>query len=90
MLAEFYKLAQREVDLLIESDTHPNLISYYMKEEDKEFIYLALTYCPKTLSNCIEQEPHLLSLAEKFKILEGLARGLHHLHSLNISIYIYY
>lgn len=86
MLFEFYKLAQREIDLLIESDIHPNLISYYLKEEDSEFIYLALTYCPKTLAYSCEEDYNSLDQLQVLNILKGLVNGVHHLHSLNISI----
>lgn len=82
MLVAFYRLAQREISLLLESDQHPNVVTYYAKEEDSEFIYLALTHCPKTLGDLIEKEE--VSAPEAVLIVQQLAKGLHHLHSLQI------
>jgi serine/threonine protein kinase len=35
-------------------DLHPNLITYYDKHEDKDFIYLAIEKCEGNLENLIE------------------------------------
>ena len=94
MLAAFYKVAQQEISLLLESDQHTNVVTYYAKvksvrnlrclqEEDHEFIYLALTYCPITLGDMVEGGSLLFS--EKVTILHELALGLKHLHALQIG-----
>jgi len=35
-------------------DLHPNLITYYEKDEDKDFIYLAIEKCEGNLENLID------------------------------------
>jgi serine/threonine protein kinase len=35
-------------------DLHPNLITYYDKHEDRDFIYLAIEKCDGNLENLIE------------------------------------
>eukprot|EP01132_Coremiostelium_polycephalum_P010882 gene10882-13331_t len=49
MLAQFIRFADREVSLLLHSDEHINVVRYYAKEEDGEFIYLALSFCKSSL-----------------------------------------
>jgi len=55
MLSQFIKFADREVSILIHSDEHTNVVRYYAKEEDGEFIYLALSYCKKSLDMLITE-----------------------------------
>lgn len=35
-------------------DLHPNVITYYDKEEDKDFVYLAIEKCEGNLENLVE------------------------------------
>lgn len=80
MLADFYELAFREISLLLVTDEHKNVVSYYakvgprglaiwimpisdtmycgrvVKEEDDQFIYLALSLCVRTLGEFIEEK----------------------------------
>lgn len=56
MLADFYQLAYREISLLLVADEHNNVVSYYAKEEDDQFIYLALSQCVTTLGGFIEDK----------------------------------
>lgn len=81
MLSAFYGMAQQEISLLVDSNEHENVVTYYFKvfhwlaplvhtpfglaerltvlqEEDEQFIYLALTYCPLTLADLIERYYH--------------------------------
>jgi len=78
---------------LIHSDEHPNVVRYYAKEEDEEFIYLVLSFCPMTLQELVENYVHKkLSEtrhagdvdSEIMRILHELVNGMVHLHSLNI------
>ncbi|KAH3760358.1 serine/threonine-protein kinase/endoribonuclease IRE1a [Pelomyxa schiedti] len=86
MLKQFYVVAQREVTLLLESDEHPNVVRYYVREEDENFIYLALTYCEKTLTKYVEDNKDVGSLlTEELKqIMVDVVSGISHIHSLNI------
>jgi serine/threonine protein kinase len=53
MLRAFFDLASKEIACLLESDEHPSVVSYYAKEEDHEFIYLALYLCSRSLSDLV-------------------------------------
>ncbi|EGC29399.1 hypothetical protein DICPUDRAFT_58819 [Dictyostelium purpureum] len=56
MLSQFIKFADREVSILIQSDEHTNVVRYYAKEEDDEFIYLAISYCQGSLDQYVQQK----------------------------------
>lgn len=53
ILIEFYEAAQKEIELLIESDEHPSVLRYYAKEQDTQFVYLALALCPMSLADLV-------------------------------------
>ncbi|KAN0023091.1 hypothetical protein ACTFIU_009174 [Dictyostelium citrinum] len=55
MLSQFVKFADREVSILLHSDEHTNVVRYYAKEEDDEFIYLAISFCQKSLDMYVQQ-----------------------------------
>eukprot|EP01129_Flabellula_baltica_P014900 TRINITY_DN7290_c0_g1_i1.p1 TRINITY_DN7290_c0_g1~~TRINITY_DN7290_c0_g1_i1.p1 ORF type:complete len:813 (+),score=159.08 TRINITY_DN7290_c0_g1_i1:358-2439(+) len=81
MLLQLVDVAQKEVDILIESDEHPSVIRYFSKVEDSQFVYLSLSYCPITLQDYV-----LKGIEEDLKknLLADLTDGLHHLHKLDI------
>uniref|UniRef100_A0A674DNA7 non-specific serine/threonine protein kinase n=1 Tax=Salmo trutta TaxID=8032 RepID=A0A674DNA7_SALTR len=54
ILPECFSFADREVDLLRESDEHPNVIRYFCTERDRQFQYIAIELCAASL-----QEPDL-------------------------------
>eukprot|EP01125_Pyxidicula_operculata_P003132 TRINITY_DN1338_c3_g2_i1.p1 TRINITY_DN1338_c3_g2~~TRINITY_DN1338_c3_g2_i1.p1 ORF type:complete len:1112 (-),score=237.63 TRINITY_DN1338_c3_g2_i1:92-3427(-) len=84
MLLDFYD--QKEVDLLIESDEHSSVVRYYSKEQDSQFVYIALTYCSQTLYDLV-QDDELYKTLKKSNIknlLSQLSNGIKYLHSLNI------
>ncbi|XP_015269643.1 PREDICTED: serine/threonine-protein kinase/endoribonuclease IRE1-like, partial [Gekko japonicus] len=60
ILPECFSFADREVQLLRESDEHPNVIRYFCTEKDRQFQYIALELCAATLqedvSDRIEKE----------------------------------
>lgn len=49
ILPECVEVAEREVQLLRESDTHPNVIRYFCTERDRLFTYIAIELCAATL-----------------------------------------
>ena len=60
-------------------DLHPNLITYYDKEDDRDFVYLAIEKCEGNLENLIElmkavklsptsKEWHSFTLAATYKL----------------------
>jgi serine/threonine-protein kinase/endoribonuclease IRE1 len=49
ILPECFSFADREVQLLRESDEHPNVIRYFCTEKDRQFQYIAIELCAATL-----------------------------------------
>eukprot|EP00727_Mastigamoeba_balamuthi_P007371 m51a1_g3254 putative serine threonine-protein kinase endoribonuclease ire1 (961) ;mRNA; f:169210-172437 len=84
LLKEFYDVAKREVDLLIESDEHPNVVRYYAKEEDEDFVYIALSFCERPLNEYVEERPRGGVTDEVKLIMHDILSGISHIHALNI------
>lgn len=84
LLPECFTFADREVDLLRESDQHPNVIRYYCTEQDKQFRYIALELCAATLQDYVEGKFSTESITP-MEILYQATCGLQHLHSLSIG-----
>jgi serine/threonine-protein kinase/endoribonuclease IRE1 len=59
MLKDFYALAEKESEILLRGDAHPNVVSYFLKEEDDRFVYLGLSYCSLTVGDMFESEETL-------------------------------
>lgn len=55
LLPESVRLVDREVRLLRESDTHPNVVRYFCTEADGQFHYIALELCSATLQQVRRQ-----------------------------------
>ena len=53
MLKTYHASADREISLLIESDGHPNVVRYFLKEARGDFVYLALELCDFSLHDLI-------------------------------------
>lgn len=84
LLPECFSFADREVELLRESDQHPNVIRYFCMEADSQFRYIALELCAATIQDYIEKKyipPVKLKASD---ILMQAMSGIAHLHSLNI------
>lgn len=56
MLKAYHASADREISLLIESDGHPNVVRYFLKEMRGDFVYLALELCDMNLQDLITAE----------------------------------
>ena len=54
MLLQHNVIAEQEVRYLQRVDLHPNLVTYYDHEADKDFVYLALERCEGNLENLVE------------------------------------
>uniref|UniRef100_A0A4W3IVA5 Serine/threonine-protein kinase/endoribonuclease IRE1 n=1 Tax=Callorhinchus milii TaxID=7868 RepID=A0A4W3IVA5_CALMI len=80
ILPECFNFAEREVQLLRESDEHPNVIRYFCTEKDKQFYYIAIELCAATLQEVRLDHLNLDPVIMLFQAMSGLA----HLHSLNI------
>ncbi|XP_038069445.1 serine/threonine-protein kinase/endoribonuclease IRE1-like [Patiria miniata] len=83
ILPDCFCFADREVDLLRESDEHPNVIRYFCMEEDAQFRYIALELCTATLQEFVANRSQFANL-ETTDVLYQASSGLAHLHSLNI------
>lgn len=87
LLQDFVTLADREVNILQESDDHPNVIRYYYQEAHANFLYIALELCPATLADVIERPDQFRDIAIAFepkRALRQITAGLRHLHALKI------
>nr|XP_057921329.1 serine/threonine-protein kinase/endoribonuclease IRE1 isoform X3 [Doryrhamphus excisus] len=83
ILPECFEVADREVQLLRESDMHPNVIRYFCTERDRLFTYIAIELCAATLQQYVE-DPSCFPDLNPITLLEQTTCGLSHLHSLNI------
>jgi serine/threonine protein kinase len=93
MLKTYNASADREISLLIESDGHPNVVRYFMKEVRGDFVYLALELCDMSLHDLIghiksRMESNGVSNAAVLEasktILRQVVEGVKHLHKLRI------
>ncbi|ORX66942.1 kinase-like protein [Linderina pennispora] len=90
LLLDFYDVADHEVQVLQESDTHPNVIRYFCTERHDHFMYIALELCCGSLADAVMQAPkaalaqQLLAAIPRKQVLHQLARGLYHLHALKL------
>lgn len=84
ILPECFNVADREVDLLQESDEHPNVIRYFCMEEDHQFRYIAIELCAATVQDYIEDLNFNRKGLDPVNLLLQAALGVQHLHSLNI------
>ncbi|XP_072513759.1 serine/threonine-protein kinase/endoribonuclease IRE1 isoform X2 [Salminus brasiliensis] len=84
ILPECVEFAEREVQLLRESDEHPNVIRYFCTERDRQFTYIAIELCAATLQQYVEDPACSYSTLDPVTLLEQTMCGLNHLHSLNI------
>ncbi|EED82822.1 predicted protein, partial [Postia placenta Mad-698-R] len=87
LLQDFVTLASREVNILQESDDHPNVIRYYYQESQSNFLYIALELCPASLADIIERPDGHRDIVIAFdpkRALRQITAGLRHLHALKI------
>nr|XP_020475493.1 serine/threonine-protein kinase/endoribonuclease IRE1 [Monopterus albus] len=84
ILPECFSFADREVQLLRESDEHPNVIRYFCTERDRQFQYIAIELCAASLQEYVERKDFERHGLEPVMLLQQTMSGLAHLHSLNI------
>jgi Protein kinase domain len=99
MLKTYHASADREISLLIESDGHPNVVRYFLKEIRGDFVYLALELCDLSLHDLIGHIRSRLDRIgnkssdneEKERIFEAtksiifqIVNGVYHLHQNRI------
>uniref|UniRef100_A0A8D0GYV6 non-specific serine/threonine protein kinase n=1 Tax=Sphenodon punctatus TaxID=8508 RepID=A0A8D0GYV6_SPHPU len=84
LLPECFHLVDREVQLLRESDEHPNVVRYFCTEKDKQFHYIAIELCSATLQEYVESPSFDRRGLDSTSLLHQTMSGLAHLHSLCI------
>ncbi|XP_019676354.2 serine/threonine-protein kinase/endoribonuclease IRE2 isoform X3 [Felis catus] len=84
LLRECFGLVRREVQLLQESDRHPNVLRYFCTEREPQFHYIALELCQASLQEYVENPELERWGLEPGEALQQLMSGLAHLHSLHI------
>lgn len=89
LLKDFVTLATQEVSLLQESDDHPNVVRYFVKESLDNFLYIALELCNGSLFDLIERRnfdgcEEITSAFNCKKALKQITSGLKYLHKLKI------
>ncbi|XP_078689374.1 serine/threonine-protein kinase/endoribonuclease IRE1-like [Branchiostoma floridae x Branchiostoma belcheri] len=84
ILPECFSFADREVNLLRESDEHPHVIRYFCTESDKQFKYIALELCAATLQQYVQNKDFERHGLEPVELLYQAVSGIAHLHSLGI------
>ncbi|KAF8035120.1 hypothetical protein BT93_C1224 [Corymbia citriodora subsp. variegata] len=77
--------ASNEIQTLINSDRHENIVRYYGVEADENFVYLALDHCTCTLDDLIQVHsgssnnsmlPHDPASTDDYKIKLNSVRGM--------------
>lgn len=84
LLRECFSLVRREVQLLQESDRHPNVLRYFCTEQGPQFHYIALELCQASLQEYVESPDLDRWGLEPTMVLQQMMSGLAHLHSLHI------
>ena len=77
-------VADREVELLRETDHHTNVVRYFCMEKDSVFRYIALELGCATVKEYVEDQLDFSPTLTPIKILNQALQGLNHLHNLKI------
>lgn len=78
ILPECFSFADREVQLLRESDEHPNVIRYFCTERDRQFQYIAIELCAASLQEVMfGQTPPQFAHTWPFFFSAGAVCSLH-------------
>ncbi len=92
LLRQFYDLARKEIQVLIVSDEHPNIVRCFAMEDDREFVYLALERCRMSLSDYMATPAGRAALRDAggqpsaacIQIMADMAQGLAALHARGV------
>ncbi|XP_029627132.1 serine/threonine-protein kinase/endoribonuclease IRE1 isoform X1 [Salmo trutta] len=79
----FLKLAEREVQLLLEVDSHVNVVRYFWTGRDGQHQNIAIELCAASLKEYVKDNFNRHGL-QPVEVLKQTMRGLAHLHSLKI------
>ena len=79
---------EREISIMMKIDRHPNILKYFAKEEDENFIYIGTELCEGNLATFVQDKTH--NMRQKIttkEIFQQTADGLNYLHQMDISEY---
>ncbi|KAJ0693771.1 putative protein kinase IRE1 family [Helianthus annuus] len=89
-----HDVASKEIQNLLVSDQHPNIVRLYGCEYDRDFVYLSLERCDCSLYDLIKYKMYSKSFqpcrpngypsADLLKLVRDIVVGLVHLHDLGI------
>uniref|UniRef100_A0AC34QNQ1 Endoribonuclease n=1 Tax=Panagrolaimus sp. JU765 TaxID=591449 RepID=A0AC34QNQ1_9BILA len=82
VVIENFSFADREINILRESDTNPNVIRYFCSEADHSFRFIALELCECTLKDYVLNPGIQANYADfpKVDLLCQATKGLDYLH----------
>lgn len=80
----YVKFYQAEIDLLVKSDLHKNIVRHFTAESDEQHFYIALERCHGTIRDYV-MRPDLRAKITRKQVLEQIFEGMEWLHSLDIS-----
>ena len=83
-----HDVAFKEIQNLIASDRHPNIVRWYGVEQDQDFVYLALERCICSLDDLIHMFSDIsgnLSFSKNLDV-EDMAKYQIHLDSVKVVI----
>uniref|UniRef100_A0A7E4WBT4 non-specific serine/threonine protein kinase n=1 Tax=Panagrellus redivivus TaxID=6233 RepID=A0A7E4WBT4_PANRE len=86
VLASVLTYVDREIKLLRESDSHPNVIRYFCSEADDHFRFIALELCECSLRDYVFDEAARANFkdVDSLDMMKQATDGLLHLHQMNI------
>ena len=83
VVRDLAKMVDREISIMLQTDRHPNILKYFAREENKDFIYIGTELCEGNLAKFIKDQNLRQKMPTK-SIFQQTAEGLRHLHQLSI------
>ena len=87
VLKTISKVVEQEISIMMKIDRHPNILKYFAKEEDENFIYIGTELCELNLATFVQDKKNNMMQEMTVNLIKQTADGLNHLHQLNISKY---
>lgn len=81
------KFYNAEIELLIKSDLHKNIVRHFTAEADDRFFYIALERCHGTIKDYVGR-PDLKRLISRKQVITQIFEGFEWLHSLDIGEFL--
>ncbi|KAE9550530.1 hypothetical protein FO519_006257 [Halicephalobus sp. NKZ332] len=86
VITEIVSFVDREIDLLRQSDSHPNVIRYFCSESNEVFRFIALELCDCSLRDYVTKQDAQRKYSDtpKVNIMKQATEGLAYLHQNSI------